>query len=220
MNTKPDAVNVLCFGDSNTWGQKPDKTGRYPADTRWTGVLQKLLGEDYYIIEEGLSSRTTDLDYDRRPGRNGKTYLEPCIDSHNPLDVVIIMLGSNDFKMEFSRSVVDIADALKDLVNIVKERARTAHGTIPKVILVSPILVDDTAPRFAEFYMGYYNHDSVLKSQELAAAVRQVAAEGECTFVDASTVAHSGEDGLHFNAASHPAMGKLMADTVRSLINT
>lgn len=220
MNINSDAVNILCFGDSNTWGQKPDKTGRYAADVRWAGIVQKLLGNDYYIIEEGLSSRTTDLDYDRRPGRNGKTYLEPCIDSHNPLDIVIIMLGSNDFKIEFNRSVPDIADALDGLVSIVKERAKTVTEAAPKVILVSPILVDDTAPRFAEFYTGYYNHDSVIKSMELAAAVQKVAADSGCTFVDASTVAHSGEDGLHISAESHPALGKLLADTIRSLISS
>lgn len=218
MNVNPSATTVLCYGDSNTWGQKPDKSGRYAADARWTGVLQQQLGKEYYIIEEGLSSRTTDLDYDRRPGRNGKTYLEPCIDSHNPLDIVIIMLGSNDFKMEFSRSVTEIADALDSLVSIVQERTKTNNGATSKVILVSPILVDDTAPRFAEFYTGYYDHNSVAKSRELAAVVQQVVAERDCAFIDAGTVAHPGEDGLHFSAESHPALGKLLANTIRSLM--
>jgi lysophospholipase L1-like esterase len=218
VNTKPNAVNVLCYGDSNTWGQKPDKTGRYPADTRWTGVMQKQLGDDYYVIEEGLSSRTTDLDYARRPGRNGKTYLEPCIDSHNPLDIVIIMLGSNDFKIEFNRSVSEIAHALHGLVSMVQERAKTTSGVTPKIILVSPILVDETARRFTEFYTGYYDHNSVIKSHELGAAIQQVAKTTNCTFIDASSVAHPGEDGLHFSPESHPALGKLLRGTVQSLM--
>ena len=72
MNINPNAATILCYGDSNTYGQKPDKSGRYAADVRWTGRLQNALGGDYYVIEEGLSSRTTDLDYDPRSGKNGK----------------------------------------------------------------------------------------------------------------------------------------------------
>ena len=64
MNTNPQATKILCYGDSNTYGQKPDKTGRYEANFRWTGVLQDLLGNSYYVVEEGLGSRTTDLNYD------------------------------------------------------------------------------------------------------------------------------------------------------------
>jgi len=68
MNTNPNAKTILCYGDSNTWGQKPDKSSRYLVDVRWTGLLQKTLGDSYYVIEEGLSSRTTDLDYNHKPG--------------------------------------------------------------------------------------------------------------------------------------------------------
>ena len=171
MNTNPKATTVLCYGDSNTWCQKPDKSGRYPADVRWTGKLQELLGPDFYIIEEGLCSRTTDLEYGRRPGRNGKTYLEPCLDSHNPLDVVIIMLGTNDLKSDFGRAAAEIADALHGLVLVVQERAKTITGEIPKIILVSPILVDATAPHFIEYYSGSYDQTAVTKSYELAAAI-------------------------------------------------
>ena len=70
MTTNPNAVTILCYGDSNTWGQKPDKSGRYPADTRWTGRLQNQLGDGFAIIEEGLGSRTTDLEYAKKPGRS------------------------------------------------------------------------------------------------------------------------------------------------------
>jgi lysophospholipase L1-like esterase len=119
MNTNPASMSVLCFGDSNTWGQKPDKSGRYGVDVRWTGRLQKQLGEQYSVIEEGLGSRTTDLEYGKKPGRNGKTYLQPCLESHNPLDLVVLMLGTNDLKIEFHRSAQDVAEAIGGLVNLV-----------------------------------------------------------------------------------------------------
>lgn len=212
MNTNPDAKVVLCFGDSHTWGQKPDKSGRQPANIRWTGQLQQSLGNDYYIIEEGLGGRTTDLEYDRKPGRNGKTYLQPCLESHNPTDVVIIMLGSNDLKIEYSRSVQDIAHALKDLVAVVREYGKKKVGGTPDIVLVSPIFTDDTAPRFSEFYSNYYDHGSAVKSTELATAIEQIAIEVKVQFVDASTVARAGEDGLHFSLESHAALAKLLSD--------
>lgn len=215
MNTRPDATTILCYGDSNTWGQKPDKTGRFPSDGRWTGKLQELLGDDYYIIEEGLSSRTTDLDYDRKPGRNGKTYLEPCLDSHNPIDVCILMLGTNDLKTEFNRTAADIAEALHGLVSIIKERAKASNGGSPRVILVSPIHIDHTAPDFADFDTGNYNKAAAAKSRKLAQEVQRVAEALGCEFVDAAQVATAGSDGLHLTAESHQALASLLSSVVR-----
>ena len=116
MNTDPDALRVLCFGDSNTFGtcradastygtptQDPDYV-RLHADRRWTGVLQGLLGDEFEVIEEGLNGRTTDVDYEDCPGCNGRLYFVPCLLSHRPLDVVVVMLGGNDLKPCFDRS--------------------------------------------------------------------------------------------------------------------
>ena len=98
MNTGPNAIKVLCYGDSNTWGRDPHGKGiRYPVNVRWTGLLQSKLGHDYDIIEEGLGGRTTVIDDPKREGRNGKTYLRPCLETHSPIDVITLMLGTNDF---------------------------------------------------------------------------------------------------------------------------
>lgn len=218
MNTNPDATVVLCYGDSNTWGQKPDKSGRYPVTERWTGRLQAALGNGYYIIEEGLSSRTTDLEYAKKPGRNGKTYLVPCLNSHNPLDIVVVMLGTNDLKIEFDRSPEEIAHALEGLVADIKENVVTPGGKAVKIILVSPVLVDNKAPRFAEFYDGvYYDAASVEKSKVLATAIKQAADKHDCLFVDASQVASPGEDGIHFNLKAHAGLARVLEDTILSL---
>jgi lysophospholipase L1-like esterase len=216
MITNPDAMSVLCYGDSNTYGQKPDKTGRFAADVRWTGVMQDELGEDFYVIEEGLSSRTTDLEYDSKPGRNGLTYLLPCIESHLPISVVILMLGTNDLKIEFKRSVEDIVTALERLVDTVRARSKDQEGKPSKVILVSPAHMNDKAPTFAKHYIpDTYNHDSYEKSKELAAAIQELAQRSSCHFVDASTIARVGDDGLHLAQAGHTALGMLLTDKVR-----
>jgi lysophospholipase L1-like esterase len=116
VRTDPDAVRVLCFGDSNTHGCPGDDIDyvRLPADRRWTGLLQDLLGDGYEVIEEGLNGRTTDVDYEDRPGHNGRPYFVPCLLSHQPLDVVVVMLGSNDLKACFARTPNEIAEALHD----------------------------------------------------------------------------------------------------------
>jgi len=215
MNTRPDAITVLCYGDSNTWGQTPDKSGRYPANVRWTGKLQDTLGSAYEVIEEGLNSRTTDLDYGpERPGRNGKPYLLPCLVSHNPLSYVVVMLGTNDLKLQFDRSAAHITGALGGLVEDIKTYGKDAAGQPPRIILVSPILVDETAARFAAFNAGYYDHDSVSKSQQLAGQIGELANQTGCLFVDAATVAHAGDDGIHFDEPSHGALGELLAKTI------
>ena len=83
---------ILCYGDSNTWGYIPGTGNRYPRQVRWTGVLQNLLGEKFHVIEEGLNGRTTVMDDPTRIAKNGLPYLRPCLDSHAPIDLVVLML--------------------------------------------------------------------------------------------------------------------------------
>jgi lysophospholipase L1-like esterase len=217
MNTNPQAITVLCYGDSNTYGQKPDKTSRYEINVRWTGQLQELLGDDYRVIEEGLGSRTTDLDYDKKPGRNGKTYLAPALHSHNPLDIVIIMLGTNDLKTQYRRSAEDIATALGGLVDDVRLYGETRIKEKPKIILISPIEINDQAPRFAEFYTGYYDAESMRESKQLSEAINEIATQKNVGFLDAATVSKAGEDGIHFEEASQRPLAELIAQAVKLL---
>jgi lysophospholipase L1-like esterase len=216
MSTNPNATVILCYGDSNTWGQKPDKSGRFPADVRWTGLLQKALSDDYYVVEEGLGSRTTDLDYGRKPGRNGKTYLEPCLDSHLPIDIAILMLGTNDLKIEFHRSPHEIAQAIEGLIVTIKDKTTYQRDKPAYIILVSPIYIDDTQPNFEKLYVpDYYDHESALKSHQLAPELETLAKRTDCTFVDAAQVANAGDDGIHFDQAAHAGLSKALIDTVR-----
>lgn len=217
MNTKSNAISVLCYGDSNTWGQKPDKSGRYPADVRWTGVLQKNLGDEHYIIEEGLNNRTTNLDYSKKPGRNGRTYLAPCIASHNPLDFVVIMLGTNDLKIEYDRTPSQIVTAINSLIEDIKNNAWNKQKRIPEIIIVSPILIDSQAPGIKDFSLGSYNEESALKSHQLADELANVTKENNCHFLNAATVSKAGEDGIHFDKVSHASLGLLIADCIKQI---
>lgn len=217
MVPNPQAKRVLCYGDSNTWGQSPlVKGGRFAADQRWTGVAQQLLGDGFTIIEEGLSSRTTDLDYARKPGRNGRTYFQPCLESQNPLDLVVIMLGTNDYKIEFGRSAADIAAALANYVQDVKAYAKDSDSNPPRVALVSPIYVDDTAPHFAEWYADrFYDARAVQLSHDFAAELQKTATATDSFFLDAALAAKPGADGIHMSAEGHAALGQVVAAKIK-----
>ena len=95
---------ILCYGDSNTYGYDPSNGFRYPKNVRWTGVLADLLGPEFTVIEEGCNGRTTVFDDPLEGWKNGLDYLKPCLNSHKPIDLVILMLGSNDLKDIFHAS--------------------------------------------------------------------------------------------------------------------
>ena len=218
MTTNPNAITVLCYGDSNTWGQKPDKSGRYSVNIRWTGRLQEQLGDGYYVIEEGLSSRTTDLEYTKKSGRNGKTYLIPCLESQNPIDLVILMLGTNDLKVEFNRSPEDIANAIGGLVADINEYAYTQVHVAPKVLIVSPIHIKDKIRDLKKLYdVAYYDAESAIKSRQLASAIKLVANETGSAFFDASTVAEAGDDSIHLSERAHIALADALEQQVHDL---
>jgi len=221
MNTNPNAIKVLCYGDSNTNGTKPDRTGRFAANERWTGLLQQQLGDDYYVIEEGLGGRTTDLEHYSadKPSRNGLVYFKACVDSHMPLDIIIIMLGTNDLKTMYNRSAEDVAQALKQYPDYVDKYCADRNLKRPKIILVSPAYMDETAPKFFESMPkpGVYDEVSAQKSKQFTEPIKQIATEMNCEFFDAAKVTNTGDDGCHLDKQSHSNLADSLTHVVRAL---
>jgi lysophospholipase L1-like esterase len=220
VQTEPDAVRVLCFGDSNTHGASDDdpEYTRQDADRRWTGLLQKELGERFEVVEEGLGGRTTDLDRDGDPACNGRRYFAPCLLSHNPLDVVVVMLGTNDLQTCFDRTPSDVAAALAGYVDDVAVHGLDRQGRVPTTVLVSPIAIDGAAPRYAELTAEGYDLTSVTRSEALSGEVRRVAGERGAWFVDAASVARAGADGLHLAPDSAAPLAAHLADVVGRVV--
>lgn len=205
--------HILCYGDSNTHGFNPENHGRYDYNERWPGIMQNLLGTDYRVIEEGLNSRTTVLDDPYDILKNGKTYLTPCIKSHYPLDLVIIMLGSNDMKERYHVPACDIAKGAgiiaKMVLDITAEKSTT--NTPSKVLLVSPIYIGKTIAESEcgeEFgYMRAYE-----LSRKLAPKYQKVAQSLEIEFMDAALITGPSEiDALHMSVDGHRALGEAIA---------
>ncbi len=204
---------ILCFGDSNTWGSNPQNGDRFARDERWPGVLRNILGEGYEIIEEGLGGRTTVWDDPIEGYKNGKEYLIPCLDTHRPLDLVIILLGTNDLKKRFSLSAQDIAFGAAVLARIVMKSEAGINGRPPLLLLMAPPSVAAMAD-FSEMFEG-----AVSKSRLFARHYAAIAAELGCGFLDTGAVVVSSKlDGIHLDAGEHKKLGSAVAAQVKTMI--
>ncbi|MBO4910175.1 MAG: SGNH/GDSL hydrolase family protein [Lachnospiraceae bacterium] len=207
---------VLCYGDSNTYGYIPRIGMRYPKDVRWTGRLQAMLGDEYIIIEEGCSGRTTVYDDPVEGWKNGLSYLKPCIHSHKPIDIVILALGSNDLKETFHASPEDISKGAETLVEEIQGFSREKQGFEPKIILVSPTEIGEGI-RTSDFY-GCFMENAISRSKELAHYYKNVADRKGCIFFDAAAfVKPSEEDSLHYTPEGHRIMAEKLFEVVKNI---
>jgi len=218
--------SILCYGDSNTWGYIPVKnftsTQRYPRNKRWPGILQKLLGNDYYIVEEGLNGRTTNLDYSIPPDRNGKTYLSPCLYSHAPINLVIIALGGNDLKACFNRKAEDVKDGLSELIDIIQQSIY-GPGMIrsPEILIINPPKPLSAAGNFVDENGVHVFIDAVAKAELLAQAYSDLSKEKECHYLEISQLVFpSPLDGLHFDFVGHDKFANLVFEKINSIFKS
>jgi lysophospholipase L1-like esterase len=202
--------SVLCYGDSNTYGQPvadlPDD--RYGPDVRWPGILRSLLAPDWVVIEEGLSGRTTVSD-DPVEGveKNGRRYLRPCVMSHKPLDLIVLMLGTNDLKVRFNKTASEIAMGVGALVQDIKDIHLVIGQPLPEIMIVSPPpLLDDLRDWEAIFAGG-----AKEKSHQLAAEYEKLADSIETHFFDAGSVVQCSDvDGFHLSPEAHMTLAHAM----------
>ncbi len=205
---------ILCYGDSNTWGSDPQTGDRFPEAVRWPGVLEKSLGEGYRVIEEGLPGRTTVWD-DPIEGdhKNGRAHLRPCLESHRPIDLVTLMLGTNDLKERFGSSASDIAQGAASLAEMVLRSGCGPGGGAPVVLLVAPPPVARLT-EMAQMFEG-----SGEKSLEFSRHYRRFAEQHGCGFLDAGEVIVSSDvDGIHLDAGEHRKLGEAVAARVREVL--
>lgn len=207
---------VLCYGDSNTWGFNAMNENvygqRFPEEVRWTGRLQTLLGENWTVIEEGLCGRTTVFEDPLREGLNGLQYLGPCLATHNPIDYLILMLGTNDCKARFSALPKNIADGLGRL--IVKAKQACVWRDQPQILVIAPPPIrkeNDTSEIGRD--MGVCSEKSAMLSKEY-----RLWAEAEgCAFLDAALVAGMNDyDFMHMDDVSHVRLAAVIAEMLKT----
>lgn len=207
-------ANLLCFGDSNTWGFDAAHEARHPKAHRWPTVLARELGPDADVVAEGQNGRTTAHDDPQWQNRNGRKALAIVLESHAPLDLVILMLGPNDVKDRLGLKAEDAARGMSALVQFAKGRPAWPVRRSPEVLVVAPPPVEEVSGRFEkEFQQGK------AESARLAELYRAVAHEHGAHFFDAGPVTGYGkEDGLHLDAAGHEALGLALAPVVQRIL--
>lgn len=203
---------ILCYGDSNTWGYISGLDHkRHSKEERWTGILQQLLGNRYEIIEEGLNSRTL-ISVDKRrdrEGRSGAEYLLPCLDSHDPIDLVIIMLGTNELKTEYYRNPREIGEIFEEqFVKKIISRKSVCRKTCPKLLIIAPPVITKENPKFI---------GGIEKSQKLGEIYEDIAMRNDCDFIGNEDW-QVGEDGIHLSRDGHKILASQVARKVKEIL--
>ncbi|WP_084225129.1 SGNH/GDSL hydrolase family protein [Paenibacillus pectinilyticus] len=209
---------IVCFGDSNTWGYNAETDARFDEETRWTSRLASQLGNSYTVISEGLSGRTSVHEDPLFEGLSGLSYLYPCLMSHSPLDLVVIMLGTNDTKARFGLTSYNIAQGIVRLAKKAKGMESGVGGQPPEVLVVAP-------PPIGEKYfdtpigssMGIQCSD---KSVELAEHLEGLLTGTGIHFADSKDgVAMNEIDYMHLDADGHRKMANFMQHQVTTILN-
>ena len=207
---------ILCFGDSLTWGYDPVNRVRFDESIRWPRVMGQILGDEYEVIEEGQNGRTIATEDPSEGEKNGLTYIGPCLETHTPFDVLIIMLGSNDCKRKFSYSAMDIAGEMQILIEKVKAYNEFRCQNSFKTVLVSPPLISDA---IKDSWLGdSFGYENAIKlSKELSDWYRKLSQMYGTEFIDAADhVKVSDADGVHMDADNQRKLGKILAEFIKS----
>ena len=210
--------NILFFGDSNTWGYTPVTGERYPEDVRWTRVAAALLGGEYHCIECGISGRTTVFDDPWRGCRKGSDALDFELIANTPLDLIVIMLGTNDLKFADAYRSAKGVDTLLKMAETVDARRFTLSPVFPegiKELVISPIHIGPGVENNDEYVLMPQGRRESLK---FAGYLKAVAEEHGAEFLDAAALAEPSEkDCEHLTPEGHGALARAAADKIKKI---
>jgi lysophospholipase L1-like esterase len=212
---------VICFGDFLTWGAMPftefSKVLRYPPDMRWTWVMASDFGPSVEMIEQGLCCRTTNIDDPLQPDTNGANHLGYSLRTHAPIDVVVIMLGTNDTKCHYGRRPSEITLGLSNVVSEVLSGIEFSNrdGTPPNTLIVAP---PPLGPVVAPWQQQQY-YGSREKTLELAHEYKLMAGHLGVGFLNSGKIVSTeSSDGVHLSVESNILLGRAVARKVMTML--
>jgi len=211
---------ILCYGDSNTWGYQASTAERLGRWERWPGVLQRALGDDVHVIEEGQNGRTTVFDVPFEPDRNGLAYLPVALQTHHPVDLVVIDLGTNDLFLPGVNAYHAAHGAMK-LAEVVLTGDAGPAGGAPAVLVLVP-------PPFAP--LGPWDEGESPAAERESQRLSQAFVEAAAATLERDAipvplldlrdhVTSSPVDGIHFEADGHRSIGEAVAVALRAMLS-
>lgn len=209
-------INILCYGDSNTYGYDPHTGDRYDESIRWPSRLQSYLGGEYNVIEAGLNGRTSCYDDPNMPDVNALKTVEDDLKEYSQLDMIAIMLGTNDLKEFTGADVGEIAEGVEKLMLKMKDVMRAKQGKDPIFLIMCPPEIG-SAIRQSNFY-GEYKETAIAKSRSFPSYYRQMAVRNGCMFFDSSEWVKASEvDSIHLNVADHILIAEKVYDIISGI---
>ncbi len=210
---------IVCFGDSNTYGYDPATGGRFDENTRWPKLLQRMLGDEYEVFEEGQNGRTiANPDPWEGGAKCGMDYVLPMLETKRP-DLLMIMLGSNDLKIKFNLPAADIAGSLQMMLMKIKGYCRY-YLSCPdmKILVIAPPALSE--PFGESYFAAFFDENGVVeKSKELAKWYELVAEQYGCEFLNVTTQISAGSaDHLHLDPEGHKKMAEIVCRKVREIL--
>lgn len=216
---------IMVYGDSNTWGHNPNAVDpvngfpkRYEDHVRWPSVMQDELGHDYMVLEQGYCGRTTVFDDPLGSNRNGLKSLEVCFRTCDPVDLIIIMLGTNDQKDMFGTDAMCIYYGMERLINQLRIYMRDSLSHDAKIMIVNPARL--SACGDGTFVYGF-SQNSVDMADGICERYKILAREQRCEFFDADAVPGvvvDKADGTHLTTEAHKALGVAIAKKVKEIL--
>lgn len=209
--------SILAFGNSLTWGFRAGEWTRHRFEDRWPNALADGLGGKARVIEEGMNGRTTVFpDPTELAERNGAVALPMLLTTHQPLDLVIIMLGTNDIKYANRCRAFDAAMGMTRLVEIVKKFSFLPEYAAPQILLMSPPALCKTQD---EWFNDLWGH-AIAESKLFARHYAKVAKDTDVHFFDAGSVAKTDPtDGGHLDAENTRAIGTALVPVVKNILS-
>ena len=215
--------HIVCFGDSNTFGycadpkDCADSGGRFNEDERWPQLLQKALGEEYLVIEEGLCGRTTVFNDPFSDTRSGLDYIIPCVSSHGPVDLLIIMLGTNDVKERFASSPACIGMGMGRLISAAMPHCSWGSKGVNVLVIAPPHIHEEIYQTSHANTMGA---GCVEKSRELAHFYKVYCQRPGVHHLDAQEIGCELNqiDHLHLTKKGHATLAERLIQLVPQLI--
>lgn len=198
---------VLCYGDSNTFGFNPADGSRFDENTRWTALLQKNLGENYKVIEEGANNRMGFLNNPSGFLYSSQKHFPSIISKNNDTDFLILAIGTNDLQFRYDIDFKEIEIGLKNLLSVAKKNTKT-------IILIPPVILSENI--LDGYFRVQFDETSIAKSKQVGGIYRQIADEFECRLFDLNEfVKPSSLDGLHYDELSHKLIAKNLANIIK-----